>query len=187
MKVRDVMTAPAITVAPEASYGEVVHCLLANNISGAPVVDAAGHLVGVVSETDLVLRHADPTATVRQLMSANPVTASLDEELAVVTRRMLAASVTRLPVVRDGAVVGIVTRHDLLLALVRPDHVMQAEITAILADTTRSPANEASCTVLNAEVTLTGTVATLADAARIEALVVAVEGVVSIDNQLALR
>lgn len=187
MKVRDVMSSPAITVAAGTPYGEVVHCLLTHNISGVPVVDASGRLVGIVSETDLVLKHAGEHLTATELMTADPITASLDEELADVARRMLAKSVNRLPVMRGDELVGLISRHDLLRSFVRPDHAIQADITALLADRSRVPPNAASSSVLMAAVTLTGTVSCAEDRAAIEALVGAIDGVVSLDNQLVAQ
>jgi CBS domain-containing protein len=119
------MTAPAISVSPDAPYEAVVRCLLKHRISGVPVVAAGGVLVGVVTDTDLAEHrssmHADVTHLCEKraadLMTADAVTAGLDEDLDVVARRMLACGVRRIPVVRASEVVGIVSLHDLLHAV----------------------------------------------------------------------
>lgn len=141
MHVRDVMTRDVITVGPDETYGEIADRLLSHHISGLPVVDADGIVVGIVTEADLVSREAygperrrplglildylrdrDPAwvrkasgATARELMTHLVTTASPDDELRVVARRMLASGHKRLPVVAtDGRLVGIVSRRDLL-------------------------------------------------------------------------
>ena len=58
MRVRDVMSAPVVTVGPDATFHEVVGRLLDNDISGVPVVDPTGRLLGIVTEADLVSNEA---------------------------------------------------------------------------------------------------------------------------------
>ncbi|HET6773130.1 MAG TPA: CBS domain-containing protein [Acidimicrobiales bacterium] len=58
MHVRDVMTDDVVTIGPDASYAEIVDRLLAHDISGLPVIDADGVLLGIVTEADLVSREA---------------------------------------------------------------------------------------------------------------------------------
>jgi CBS domain-containing protein len=139
--VRDVMTSDVVTVGPDATYGEIVDRLLSHDISGLPVTDADGTLVGIVTEADLVsreaygperrrplglifdyLRERDPAwvrkaggTTARELMTHLVTTASPDDELRVVARRMLESGYKRLPVIAtDGRLVGIVSRRDVL-------------------------------------------------------------------------
>ncbi len=130
MKVRDVMTTPAITVGPDTPFAEIVDRLLSNDISGLPVVDDDGRLVGIVTEADLVskeaydhrrrralglvadyLRGRDPQwvrkaagQTAADLMTAAPATASHEEGLAAASRRLLEEHHKRLPVVDDGRI-----------------------------------------------------------------------------------
>src|SRR5689334_9628566 len=65
--VADVMSAPAITVGPDATTDEIIQCLLTNNISGVPVVDDAEHVLGIITESDLVLSVAYGTRDRRAL------------------------------------------------------------------------------------------------------------------------
>lgn len=60
MKVRDIMSSPAITVRPDTSIREVARLLREESISGVPVVDNSGKLVGIITEIDLIARHAPP-------------------------------------------------------------------------------------------------------------------------------
>ena len=130
--VRDVMTTHPVCVAPTASAAEVVDLLLAHGVSGLPVTDARGHLLGVVTEADLVRREAQRSIsgpqgegrsaagsgraeTAAALMSSPAVTVSPDDDLPTTARTLLTCGVRRLPVVAgDGRVVGIVSRRDLL-------------------------------------------------------------------------
>lgn len=140
IRVADVMTTDVVTVGPDATYGEIVDRLLAHDISGLPVIDHSGRLVGVVTEADLVSREAygperrrplgllfdylrdrDPAwvrkasgATARELMTRVVITAAPDDDLATAARRMLEGGHKRLPVVAAGRLVGIVSRRDLL-------------------------------------------------------------------------
>jgi CBS domain-containing protein len=139
--VRDVMTTDVVTVGPDATYDALVDLLLTHDVSGLPVVDADGVLVGLVSEADLVSREAyghvrrrplslvadhlhdrDPAwvrkasgTTARTIMTRAVTTASPDDELRVAARAMLESGFKRLPVVStDGRVAGIVSRRDVL-------------------------------------------------------------------------
>lgn len=60
MLVQDIMTFPVITIAPQATIQEAAQLMRQNSISGLPVVDSAGKVVGIVSEIDLITRHAPP-------------------------------------------------------------------------------------------------------------------------------
>lgn len=141
--VRDVMTSDVVSVGPEATYGEIADRLLAHDVSGLPVIDDDGTLLGIVTEADLVTREAygpdrrrplglivdylrdrDPAwvrkasaTTAADLMTRVVTTASPDDEVRVTARRMLESGRKRLPVVgSDGRLVGIVSRRDVLAA-----------------------------------------------------------------------
>ena len=59
MKVREIMSSPALFVTPEARVGAVARLMVDNGIGGVPVVDAAGKVVGTVTQSDLVVRNAN--------------------------------------------------------------------------------------------------------------------------------
>ena len=116
-RARDVMSAPVRTVAPSTTVHDASGQLLRYGHGGLPVVED-GHLVGVLSRRDLerALEHGLGRSEVRGFMSRPPVTAAPDEPLTDLEARVARRGVGRLPVVEDGAVVGIVTRSDLLAA-----------------------------------------------------------------------
>jgi CBS domain-containing protein len=140
--VGDVMTSPVVSTGATATYRQLARLLTAHRISGVPVVDGLGRVVGVVSEADLLGRldrgrrgrgtgrAGKRGLSAGELMSAPPVTAMPSTPLAVAARRMRAADVKRLPVVDDlGMLVGIVSRTDLLRVFLRDDDEIAADVT----------------------------------------------------------
>jgi CBS domain-containing protein len=138
------MSTRVISIAPDASILAAIRLLLQNHISGLPVIDSGGALVGVVTEGDFLRRGETNTErkrprwleflvgpsrladeyvhtharSVRDVMTAAPITISEDAGLDEAVELMESRRVKRLPVVRGGQVVGIVSRANLLRALV---------------------------------------------------------------------
>jgi CBS domain-containing protein len=143
MRAREIMSLEVVSVSPDASILEAVRLMLQNRISGLPVVDAQGVLVGVVTEGDFLRRAETGTQRKRarwieflmgsgefadeyvhthgrkvaNVMTPTPITITEDTRLDDVVSLMEASGVKRLPVVRQGRVVGIVSRANLLHAL----------------------------------------------------------------------
>jgi CBS domain-containing protein len=149
MLVRDVMSSPVVTVAPGAHPKEVAALLVKHGISAVPVVDG-DELVGIVSEADLVpLELApDPRAhlapvreppgphprVVAELMTREVVALPERADAAEAGRLMLERGIKSIPVVREGRVVGIVARRDLLKVLARGDDDIAGELRALLEE-----------------------------------------------------
>lgn len=144
--IREVMTTDVVSVTTGTPFKDLVVLLAARHVSGAPVVDANGVVIGVVSETDLLPRRARPTGrslrllrrTARggkgtvagDLMTAPAVTVHADATVAIGAQLVLRRGIKRLPVVDDGGrLVGIICPRDLLRAFLRPDTALGAEIT----------------------------------------------------------
>jgi CBS domain-containing protein len=143
MLVRDLMTTDIASVSPDTPVGVVVHLLAERGISGVPVMDADGVLLGMVTEGDLMRRLAlsdEPRhgwfwtpfddqvgaaersasvrgAAARDVMTARPLTVTEGTNARHAARLMDEHEVRRLPVLRDGRVIGVVSRSDLLPAL----------------------------------------------------------------------
>lgn len=143
MRAHQIMTKPVITVTPETTIVEAANIMLKQHISGLPVVDGAGKLVGIVSEGDFLRRAEIQTGRRRgrwlnlilgpgrsaidfvhehgckisEVMSPSPVTITEDTPLADITDLMEKYNIKRVPVLRDNKIVGIVTRANLLQAL----------------------------------------------------------------------
>ena len=143
MRAGDVMTTDVVTVSPEARVEEIACLMLEHHISAVPVVDARGRLAGIVSEGDLVRRIetgaagtrawwlellAEPAKLARDyvkahgrraadVMTRTVVTVEEDASLSDVARLLEGRRIKRVPVVREGRVVGIVSRADLVRGL----------------------------------------------------------------------
>ena len=135
-RVRDVMTTHVVRAAPSDTYADVADLLLEHGITGVPVTDGSGRVLGVVSETDLLRCEAvrserarperasdvgpgstvppGPAETAAELMTCPPITASPDDDLPGTARKLLRSGLRLLPVVVDGRLVGTVSRRDLL-------------------------------------------------------------------------
>ena len=143
MRAHQVMTRPVITVTPETTVLEAANTMLQKHISGLPVVDAAGKLVGIVSEGDFIRRSEIGTGRKRgrflkfilgpgkaatdfvhehglkvgEIMTPEPLTVGEDTTLERIVELMEKNNVKRLPVTRADKIVGIVSRSNLLQAV----------------------------------------------------------------------
>ena len=139
---RDLMTTPVVTTSPDATLGEVAETMLEHGISCLPVVDSRGSLVGIISQTDFVPRErhlpfSEETfysllgewvskvastndylslapRPVSEVMSRPVVTLDVNATVGEVAQTMYRRHMRRLPVLQEGKMVGIITRHNLL-------------------------------------------------------------------------
>ena len=122
-KVEDYMAKDLVTIHPEAEAYQAILLLLKHQVSGMPVVDDEGKLVGVLSERDCLktLVHAQyhelPTALVKDLMSVELETVEPDADILRVADLFLQRKFRRLPVLKDGRLVGQISRRDVLRAI----------------------------------------------------------------------
>ena len=151
--VSDVMTRQLITASPETTFQEAVRLLEDNRISGLPVIDRDGKLVGIVSEADLLNKaeKREPGAYVLEsrrhrldrsrasaldvasAMSRDIVSVRPESPIALAAREMHARGFKRLPVVdSEGRLVGILSRGDVLKVFLRTDGELAAEVRGIL-------------------------------------------------------
>jgi CBS domain-containing protein len=151
MRVERVMTRDVLTVAPETPLKDVASLLTGNHISGAPVCDPEGAVLGVVSEADIlrkveglsadlggrlgwVLRRLDDelpkiaARTAGEAMTSPPLTVRPTQQVSEAARLMVDNRINRLPVVARGRLVGIVSRADVLRAFERADEELEREI-----------------------------------------------------------
>ena len=122
---RDLMTPSVLTVSPELSVEAALRILDENRVTGLPVVDASGRLKGIFTETDrlnLLSSNRDTgTARVRDVMTRGVITVDEETTLEQINQLLLRANVRRVPVMRDGRIVGVVSRRDIVHALRRDE------------------------------------------------------------------
>ena len=115
-----IMNKQLVAIRPEASVKDAIEMLLAEQISGLPVLDAEGHLIGVITEFAMLATaydHDVKDETVEQHMTREVITVEVDAPIGRVADLCIIHRVRRLPVVRDGHLVGLISRRDVLKAL----------------------------------------------------------------------
>jgi CBS domain-containing protein len=208
MRVADVMTESVFTASPDLSLKKVAEQMLQYGISGLPVVDAEGCVVGVISETDILFKERlaperdglvdwlvhygeDPPAAklaarrVGEAMTSPAVTIKPRRSVAEAAALMLDLDVTRLPVVDGDRLVGIVTRTDLVRAFTRDDRELEREIREdVILKTLWSSPERVIVSAQGGQVLLEGDVDTEDAAQYLETYAARVPGVVSVDSRL---
>ncbi len=209
MNAADIMVKDVVTVGPDAPVMDIAALMLERHISGLPVVDGDGRVLGIVSEGDLIRRPEIETdrvklgwlrllvsdearardfvkhhgRTAREVMTQPALSVAVDTPLAEVVRLMERHRVKRLPVVERGKLAGLVTRTDLLRALVSrksppaaelKDEELRARIDAMLRREDWASSAMVHVRVENGVAQLWGTVESKEQR---EALLVAVRGV----------
>jgi CBS domain-containing protein len=206
MRVADLMTTDVLSVGPDTPLKEVAVLLAERRISGAPVVDAEGRLLGVVSEADILAKERRPRRQTRfgrllgypeapsgkaaartagEAMTSPAITIGPERRADAAAALMLDRAVNRLPVVgRDGKLEGIVTRADLVRAFVVSDDQIEREVRedVLLHELWLDP-SDFELTVDAGEVTITGRVPTDDERELLERRIRLVPGVVSVTVQ----
>lgn len=222
MKARDFMTRNVVAVRPDTPIHSVAAQMTEKRISGVPVINDNGNLVGIISESDLMHRaelgterrrkwwlalFSDPDELAREyakshglkardVMSANVITVGEDAQLQDVANTLDKKNVKRLPVVRDGKLVGIITRSDLVRALARvetvpepaavDDATIHAEISKRMGDAEWLDTLFMNAVVTNGVVELRGFIQTNDQRRALRVLIEQVPGVRGIDDELIL-
>jgi CBS-domain-containing membrane protein len=207
-KVKDVMTTDVAYVREHTPYKELVRLLAERRVSALPVVDVNRHVIGIVSEADLLLKQQHPAdsfqrfllegrrrrvqrakamgGTAAELMSRPAITIRRDATVAEAARLLRVHLIKRLPVVDPlGRLVGIVSRSDLLSVFLRPDDEIHREILeeVIFSELGMAP-DRFVVDVHDGVVTLQGSCERRGLIPALVRAVAAVEGVVRVDNRL---
>ncbi len=111
MKAREIMTRDVICITDDASIEDAARLMARNRISGLPVVNGHGILVGLVTEHDLIAKEG---RTVKEIMTRSVISVSADTEVEQIQHLLTNQRIRRVPVVENGKVVGIVSRSDLV-------------------------------------------------------------------------
>jgi CBS domain-containing protein len=152
MKASEIMTTPVLTVRADASVRDAAALLAEHAITSIPVVDEDGKIVGILSEVDVIrdrlphdprshlrrdqLPTHDPAQRVRDVMSTTVICLGANADTADIAALMLNNNVRAVPIVDGMALLGIVSRRDLLRTLVRPDAAIREEILQRIGDYT---------------------------------------------------
>ena len=122
-KVKDYMSASLVTLSPTTPILKAARLLVENRISGAPVVDHTGNLVGLLSEKDcmrIALQagyHSEVAGTVEEYMHKDVKTVDAERNIVDVAMMFIEDDYRRYPVMKDGRLVGQISRRDVLRAL----------------------------------------------------------------------
>jgi CBS domain-containing protein len=120
MIAKDIMTKDVIAVSPAASVKELAKTLVRQQISGAPVMNKKGQIVGIVSEADIV---ANKGKQVKDIMSKKVSSIAEDTPVEEIAALMTAHKISRLPVMRGPKLVGLVSRADIVGAIAAGKHI----------------------------------------------------------------
>jgi CBS domain-containing protein len=206
------MTEKVLTIGPEAPIKDVAKILVENRISGLPVCDISGRVLGVISEGDILYKEHDPregsvggplawmvdgttrdtgyvkaaALTAGKAMTAPAITIPPYESVSEAARIMCERRVNRLPVVRDERLVGIVTRADLVRAFTRGDEEIEREIREdVIERTMWIDTGKIEVVVQRGHALLTGGLPTRSDVELLGRLVGRVPGVVAVESRVA--
>lgn len=194
MRVRDVMTRDPLVLHDDMPLRTAALLLFHYRVGGAPVQDDHGRLLGVLSEADLLEKQATPrtglgraAARSYRLRSAGTVgeactrpawVTDADTTLQDAAREMLDQRVARLVVLDDSRVAGIVSRHDVLQALIRVDERIREDADAVLAGMGEP---DVHLEVEWGRISVTGTVSRLSRVSELQARLVRVDGAMDVD------
>jgi CBS domain-containing protein len=122
-RIRDYMARDLVTLTPETEINRAMHILLDRRISGAPVLDGTGFLIGVLSKKDCLKAALQASywrdwgKTVADYMTRDPETLTADMDIVAAAEAFIASHFRRFPVLDQGQLVGQVSRTDILRAL----------------------------------------------------------------------
>lgn len=149
MLVREIMTCPALRVHADADLDAAIQLLAGKRVTALPVVDDDEHLVGVLSEIDVLRRAVEPDTraraipvkdsaplpkTVSEIMTVSPHTTTEGADVADLIELFTTTSVKSLPVVRGPKLIGVISRSDIIRALWRSDADLLDDLRSVFHD-----------------------------------------------------
>jgi CBS domain-containing protein len=224
MNARDIMSQPVVTVTPDTTIAEAAELMITRRISGLPVVDETGAVVGLVTEGDLLRRAETGTEKrhsrwaelllgpgrlardyvhshgrkVGEIMTTRVHSVGPETELADIVSIMESRHIKRVPVIEDGRLVGIVSRANLIAALMKllpteaagappagqDDEAIREHILAVIAREPWGPRASIDVTVKNGVVDLYGTIIDDAERAAVKVVAENTAGVTEVHDHL---
>ncbi|HEV1998288.1 MAG TPA: CBS domain-containing protein [Candidatus Dormibacteraeota bacterium] len=208
-RVADAMTSPVLTVDPETRIGEVARLLVDNQLSGLPVVDVLGHVLGVITEADLLPKEEDSplnapgrfespqgrklrakreAVTARQAMTPRAISVDPACTLRNAARIMDSRRIRRLVVVdEDKGLVGVISRRDIVREFTRDDLELHDEVIERLRERVGVAGLRVRVSVQDGTVDLRGVVRTHDDLKRVRSVAAATRGVLSIRDSVEVE
>lgn len=205
IRAEHIMTSTVIAVAPDTPLREVANLLLSNEISGLPVVEEDGNVVGMVTEADLIakeegtdpLARTEPIITVRSktrrffqaykgltagdAMSSPAITARRETPVRELAASMRKHGIKAIPIVMDGRLKGLVTRRDVLKVFQRSDAELKESVVSKIKQLgVYEPQVEVD--VVEGVVTLSGRISTRSRSALLEEGVRSLDSVIGVDT-----
>ena len=206
MRVRDLMTTEILTVGPEASLKEAARRMLEGEISGLPVTNDDGDLVGIITEADFMDTEADRRVTRRagllrlfvrdveipsherlvgDVMTTDVKVIDPESDHAEAARLMQKEGIKRIPVVVAGRIIGLISRADMLKAYVRSDQEIIDEIRGhVMKDILWIDSRRVDVECVDGNVILSGHLETKSDAGLLVELTRRLDGVASVSDHL---
>lgn len=117
MIANDIMTHHVYTIGPDASILEAARLLSQKRISGLPVVDEAGTMIGMLTEADIISKANREGLRVSDIMSTEIITVTEDTPVSDIALLLTQHRIKRVPVLRNGKLTGIVSRADIVHAV----------------------------------------------------------------------
>ncbi|WP_233532711.1 CBS domain-containing protein [Antrihabitans sp. YC2-6] len=175
------MTRSVVTVRPETPLWEAVSLLVDHEFAALPVVDEAGHVIGMLSESNaLIAGPGQQTTLVEPAMTTPAEVVGPGSDISAVAVRMINRRLRSMPVVEQGLLIGIVARRDLLRVLINDDATIAAKIRSLLDDFAGSR-RQWSITVTEGKVVVDGGFSSKDEQRVVGALARTVEGVRHVD------
>lgn len=193
MNVVDLMTIDVIAVSADTGLREAARLMFRNRVSGLPITDDNGTLIGIISEADFLRLEVerqegtrDQGDTVGDVMSRGVVTVRPNVEIYEAAKIMAVQEVKRLPVVDDDdRLLGVISRADIVSIFTRPDDVVEDEIREdLIRRVMFIDPDDIQVSVANGVVTLSGQVATRSEASMLEELTNRLDGVLGVQSEL---
>jgi len=120
MQAKDIMTRDVITVSPSLPVKELAMLLIKNQVSGVPVADETGKIIGLVSEADIIAKKGKQ---VQSIMSEQVFSVSEEASIEEIARLMTTRRIKRVPIMNNGKLVGIVSRADIVNSIAMGDNL----------------------------------------------------------------
>jgi CBS domain-containing protein len=132
LKAKDIMQQPVLAATPQASLRDIATQIVSHEFSGMPVTEPDGKVLGVITEADIVFSlidgHRLEKVAAADFMTSPPVTVDVETSLEEVMRTLQEHRIVRVPVTNEDKLVGIISRRDVIRAVLEPEFMAFGEV-----------------------------------------------------------